>query len=113
MSVTPTYTERQSDLPPLPGCTDSPSLTLTYTLDSANNVGTFLMAVSVPDGVTVQSVGTAFYYADASAFAPAEFDLTISNKISTSKFALGDEISGIYVTNINKLSSRYNWAARG
>ena len=113
VSVTPTYTERQSDLPPLPGCTDSPSLTLTYTLDSANNVGTFLMAVSVPDGVTVQSVGTAFYYADASAFAPAEFDLTISNKISTSKFALGDEISGIYVTNINKLSSRYNWAARG
>ena len=111
--VTPTYTESQQSLPELPPVSDKPNLTLTYSLDSEGNIGTFAMALNVPDGVTVQSIGTAFKNGAASTFAPAELDLTINNKTATSKFAVGDEVSGIYVTNINKLTARYNWAARG
>ncbi|MBR3149091.1 MAG: leucine-rich repeat protein [Eubacterium sp.] len=111
--VIPVYTEEETELPPLPSCTDKPALSLSYELDGDNNVGSFLMAVNVPDGITVQSIGTAFYYGNADAFNPRELDLTISNKLTTSKFEVPYDISGIYVTNINKLSSRYNWAARG
>ena len=100
-------------MPELPPVSDKPNLTLTYSLDGEGNIGTFAMALNVPDGVAVQSIGTAFKNGAASTFAPAELDLTINNKTATSKFAVGDEVSGIYVTNINKLTSRYNWAARG
>ena len=111
--VTPTYTEEETTLPALPNCTDAPALTLSYELDADNNVGSFLMAINVPEGVRVQSVGTAFYYANSASFNPRELDLTINNRMTTSKFEVTNAVSGIYVTNINKLSSRYNWAARG
>ena len=113
VTVTPAYTEDTGELPALPNCTDIPALSLSYRLDEDENVGSFIMAVNVPDGVRVQSVGTAFYYKDASSFAPQEFDLTINNKMTTSKFTVGEEVSGIYVTNINRLSNRYHWAVRG
>ena len=112
-TVIPTYTEISGDLPSLPNCTDVPALTLNYQLDSANNVGSFIMAVNVPEGVTVQSIGTVFKNGAADTFAPAGLDLTINNKTMTSKFEVNDTVSGVYVTNINKLSSRYNWAAKG
>ena len=111
--VTPEYTELDDNLPALPNCKDIPALTLSYRLDAENNVGSFAMAVSVPDGVRVQSIGTAFYYADAASFSPSELDLTITNESTSSKYPITDELNGVYVTNINNLSSRYNWAARG
>ena len=112
-AVSPTYTELDTTLPTLPSCTDTPALTLSYSLDADNNVGSFIMAVNVPEGVRIQSIGTALYYANANAFTPSELDLTINNKMTTSKFTVGAQPSGVYVTNINKLSSRYNWAAKG
>ena len=111
--VLPAYNGVETDLPELPNCTDIPALTLSYELDAEKNVGSFLMAVNVPDGVRIQSVGTLYYYDDANTFNPRELDLTVSNRIATSKFEVGSDVTGIYVTNINKLSSRYNWAAKG
>ncbi|MBR0412381.1 MAG: leucine-rich repeat protein [Eubacterium sp.] len=112
-TVIPTYTEIGGALPTLPQITDKPAVTLNYQLDSVNNIGSFIMAVNVPEGVTVQSIGTVFKNGAADTFAPAGLDLTINNKTMTSKFEVNDTVSGVYVTNINKLSSRYNWAAKG
>ena len=112
--VKPVYTEASPILPELPACTDIPAVSLTYSLDSENSIGSFLMAVNVPNGVFVQSIGTAFYYKEAdSGFNPADFELTINNKMRTSKFEVPELPSRVYITNMHKLTSRYNWAVRG
>lgn len=112
-TVTPLYTEEEGDLPELPQCGDIPALTLAYDFDGENSVASFVMAVNVPSGVHVQSIGTAFMYGGSDSFAPGETELTVSNKNMTSKFEVTEQMCGIYVTNINKFSSRYNWAVRG
>ncbi len=113
VTVTPAYDEAQSELPPLPACTDKPALTLTCVPNTANGIATFMMALNVPQGVRLQAIGTAFCNGKAGSFAPDEFDLTVNNKTATSKFAVTEAPCGVYVTNIHHFTSRYSWAARG
>ncbi|MBR0411965.1 MAG: hypothetical protein IJI47_00140 [Eubacterium sp.] len=109
--VTPIYDESEAFVPEAHAEGNTPAVNLWYTFDSANNVGSFVMAVDIPDGVTVESIGTAFYYKKAQNFDPTQFILTVNNKTATSKF--DDLQSGVFVTNMNKMSAYYNWAARG
>ncbi|MBR3149387.1 MAG: hypothetical protein IKF64_04375 [Eubacterium sp.] len=109
--ITPEYDETYAFVPMATATDNTPALNLYYTFDSSNNVGSFVMAVDIPSGCTVESMGTAFYYKKASAFNPNDFILTVNNKTATSKF--DDLVSGVYVTNINKLTDYYNWSARG
>ena len=74
--------------------------------------GSFIMAGDIPDESGVVEIGTVFYRQKASEFNPVGFNLTINNKNLVSKYEGIDE-SGIYITNINSLTSKYNWSARG
>ncbi|MBQ3904451.1 MAG: hypothetical protein II744_05685, partial [Eubacterium sp.] len=93
--------------------TDSePALDLYYELDSENNVGSFIMTAGIPDDIEVESIGIAFYYKKANLFNPESFDLTINNKILTSKFEASIE-DGIFIVDVKNFTNKYNWAARG
>ena len=70
------------------------------------------MALAVPEGVTVESVGIGFYFADAEVFNPVNFELTINNKLQTGRFNL-DSLQGVYVANMHKFTTDKNWAVRG
>ena len=109
--ITPSYDESAAFVPEAHAEGNTPALNLYYTYDSSNTVGSFVMAVDIPDGVRVESIGTAFCYKKAANFDPTQFILTVNNKTATSKF--DDNRSGVYVTNMNKMSSYYNWAVRG
>ena len=110
--IIPAYDELEDVyIPEAPIAEDIPALSMYYTYDETNSVGSFVMAVDIPDGCRVESIGTAFYYKEASQFDPSEFILTVNNKALTSKF--DDLEEGVYVTNINKFTSEYNWSARG
>ena len=85
---------------------------MTYSLNEEENIGSFVMAVGLPKNITVKEMGTAVYYKKAEAFDPTTYDLLINNKVLTSKFTENDK-SGIYITNIKKFTSKYNWAVRG
>lgn len=89
-----------------------PALDLYYELDSENNVGSFIMTAGIPDDIEVESIGIAFYYKKANLFNPENFDLTINNKILTSKFEASTE-DGRYIVDVKNFTDKYNWAARG
>ena len=109
--ITPAYDDAQADVPELPDAYETPAATLTYVLDAENNVASFLLAVTAPKGCFVEEIGTAYYYKKAADFNPTEYVLHINDKVITSKFTQTED--GVYVTNINKFTSKYNWAARG
>ena len=109
--ITPSYDLCEADLPEIPSENETPTATLNYVLDEDNNVASFLLAVKLPADCEVEEIGTALYYKNADEFNPADYELVITDKVLTSKFTETED--GVYVTNINKFSSRYNWAVRG
>ncbi len=113
VTILPQYDEIGFTYPTVPEPVDGkPALNLYYQLDADKNIGSFTMALGVPEGCRVESVGIGFYFADADKFNPTEFDLNINNKLLTGKFNFEDS-DGIYIVNMNKFTADYNWAARG
>ena len=111
--IYPAYAENSlvSPLYPVPR-SDKPEADLYYTYNSSKNVASFTMALGVPEGCHIESIGIAFYKAPAAEFNPSDMILNLNNKTMTSKFEAADE-DGIYTVNISKFTSRYNWCARG
>lgn len=113
VTVFPEYDGGDYEYPTVPVPEDeNPVLDLYYRLDENNSVGSFIMAMGLPEDCRVESIGIAFYYKKAAQFDPDGFELTMNNKMMTGKF---NSVSpnGIYIVNIRNLSSKYNWAARG
>lgn len=111
--IIPEYDEDDTSLPTPRESEDGvPALDLYYKLDADANVGSFVMAAGIPDDCKVESVGVAFYYKKANDFDPTKFELLINNKMLASRFNT-EEIEDIYIVNMNKLTSTYNWAVRG
>ena len=109
----PEYDEDDMSLPtPREPENGVPALDLYYKLDADANVGSFVMAAGIPDDCQIESVGVAFYYKKANEFDPTKFELLINNKMLVSRFNT-KEIEDIYIVNMNKLTSTYNWAVRG
>lgn len=109
----PEYDEDDTSLPTPPSPKgDTPVLDLYYKLDADANVGSFVMAAGIPKDCKLESVGVAFYYKKANEFDPTKFELLINNQMLVSRFNT-DEIEDIYIVNLNKLTSTYNWAVRG
>lgn len=113
VTIYPEYDAPSFENPAIPTPVDNkPALNLYYRYDAENVVGSFAMALAVPEGVTVESVGIGFYFADAEVFNPANFELTINNKLQTGRFNL-DSLQGVYVANMHKFTADKNWAVRG
>lgn len=113
VAITPEYDKDSLSLPTVPAPSDSiPALDLYYNLDEENSVGSFVLALGVPENCKVESTSTLFYYKEAGDFDPTAFTLFVNNKMTASRFNTGSE-SGICIANIKNLSSRYNWSARG
>lgn len=111
--LVPEYDEDNTSLPtPREPENDVPALDLYYKLDAEANVGSFVMAAGIPEDCRVESVGIAFYYKKANEFDPTKFELLNNNKMLVSRFNT-EEIEDIYIVNMNKLTSTYNWAVRG
>lgn len=109
----PEYDEDDTSLPtPRESENGVPALDLYYKLDADANVGSFVMAAGIPDDCQIESVGIAFYYKKANEFDPTKFELLINNKMLVSRFNT-KEIEDIYIVNMDKLTSTYNWAVRG
>lgn len=96
--------------PPTPNG-DVPVLDLYYKLDADENIGSFVMATGIPENCQIESVGMAFYYKNANQFNPENFELLLNNKMLTSTFELDE--SNIYIANIERFTSKNNWAVRG
>ena len=116
-TVEPYYTSLNVELPEQPVSPDgvTPALTLSYDLvqkEDESYAGSFIMAADIPNEASVVEIGTVFYRDKAADFDPTQFSLTINNKNLVSKYE-GVEDSGIYITNINGLTAKYNWAAKG
>ena len=112
VTITPEYDTDDTVVPEVPAVTsDEPALELTYTYNEDSKVGSFLLALGVPENCEIEEIGTALYYKKAAEFNPAEFELIVNKDTFTSKFTETSE--GIYITNIKNFSSKYNWAARG
>ena len=117
VDVIPTYDSLGVTLPEQPVSDDgvTPKITLSYELVQVSETkytGSFIMAADIPNESRIVEIGTALYKQSASEFNPLEFDLNLDNKTLTSKYN-GIEDSGIYITNMNGITARYNWAARG
>ena len=113
VTITPVYDESTYEYPTVPTLTDNvPLLNLYYSLDTDNNVGSFTMAAGIPQDLNIEAIGIGFYYKKAASFNPSNFILNINNKMLTSRFDNTDS-DGIYIVNINKFTSSYNWCARG
>lgn len=109
----PEYDEDDTSLPtPREPENGEPALDLYYKLDADTNVGSFVMAAGIPDDCRIESVGIAFYYKNANEFDPTKFELLNNNKMLVGRFNT-DELEDIYIVNMNKFTSAYNWAARG
>ncbi len=110
--VEPIYDELDYDIPSgLETSGSSPLLKLYYHYDSENAVGSFVMSTYLPQVISVKSIGMLFYYKKASSFNPEAFDVNINNKMLVSQYDyLYDET---YITNMRKLTAKYNWAVRG
>ena len=113
VSLIPEYDKDDTSLPTPPSPDgDTPVLDLYYNFDTGANVGSFVMAAGIPENCQIESVGIAFYYKDAKEFDPTKFELLINNKMLTGRFNT-DEIDDIYIINLNNMTARYNFAARG
>lgn len=113
VSITAEYDEDDTSLPTPPTATDKPALDLYYKYNEANTLGTFLMAAGFPEDIEIESVGIAFYYKKADTFDPTDnFTLLLNNKMLIGRFNT-EQLEDIYIVNMNKMSSTYNWAARG
>ncbi len=111
--ITAEYTAGDTTMPTPRESTDTPLLDLYYKYDNDNKVGSFVMAAGFPENIHIESVGIAFYYKNADEFDPTDnFILLMNNKMLVSRFNT-DTLEDIYIVNINKMSSKYNWAARG
>lgn len=111
--ITAEYDEDDTSLPEPPDVTDKPVLDLYYKYDNNNCVGSFVMASGFPENIQVEEIGIAFYYKDANTFDPTDnFTLILNNKMMTSRFNT-DTLEDIYIVNMNKMTSKYNWASRG
>ena len=109
----PEYTEGQYSLPAMPDTSSGvPVATLTYYHDVGAHTASYIMALGVPDGCRLESVGIALYYKKASSFDPRELELTINNKLTTSKFE-PSPASDYYTLNVSGFTSNNNWALRG
>lgn len=112
-SIYPAYENSGYTPPTVPVPFDSePAAELSYYYNQDVSTASFTMALGVPEGCHIESIGIALYYKKASAFNPQNFILTLNNKMLTSKFEASDE-GGIYTVNISKFSSKYNWSVRG
>ncbi len=113
VTVTPEYDEAgegDSFAPPT-AVENGVALKLYYRHDIDNSVGSFVMTTAVPQNITPEAVGMIFFKKTAGEFNPANFDVNINNKNLVSRFStVSDEI---YITNINHLSAKYNWAVKG
>lgn len=109
----PEYDEDDTSVPtPREPVDGVPALDLYYKLNADKNVGSFVMAAGIPDDCRIESVGIAFYYKKANEFDPTKFELLNNNKMLVGRFNT-DELEDIYIVNMNKFTSAYNWAARG
>ncbi|MBQ7740331.1 MAG: leucine-rich repeat protein [Eubacterium sp.] len=111
VTVIPIYTDIGYDPSALPIAQSEPALSLTYAYNSEENIGSFILSASIPDGLEVESIGTAIYYEDANTFDPTLFDVNITNKTVTSKF--DEKVSGTYTTDILRLGAKCNFAVKG
>lgn len=114
VSLIPEYDEDDTSLPAPPAPIDGvPTLDLYYKFDAEkNNTASFVMAAGIPDDCRLESVGVAFYYKNADEFNPENFELHLNNKMLVGRFKT-DEIEDIYIVNMSKFSTDYNWAVRG
>lgn len=107
----PAYTEQATATIDVPVPEEeAPVLTLSVAVDETADVGSYLMALGVPDGCVVVEKGIAFKYGSADSFDPSSIVLTLDNKTVTSKFNTAEH-NGTYVVNARRFS-RYAWAAR-
>ncbi len=112
VSVYPEYDDVQSEIPSISHTSDEDIiLELHFINDSQNSVGSFIMNSCIPYSKSVQSVGMLFYYKKPSVFNPASFDVNINNKMLVSQFDTLYE--DIYITDMKRFTSKYNWAVRG
>ena len=113
VTIAPIYDDSTYEYPTVPTPTGNvPVLNLYYSLDADNNVGSFTMAAGIPQELNIEAIGIGFYYKKAASFNPSNFILNINNKMLTSRFDNTDS-DGIYIVNINKFTTAYNWCARG
>lgn len=111
--LVPEYDEDDTSLPtPRVPEKEEPALDLYYKLDADSNVGSFVMAAGIPENCRIESVGIAFYYKKANEFDPTKFELLNNNKMLVSRFNT-EKTEDIYIVNMKKFSSTYNWAVRG
>ena len=111
--VYPEYQQGSATYPALPvPDSDIPVSTLNYYYDSNQSVASFVMALGVPSGCNIESVGIALYYKKAAVFDPTQFTVNITNKMTTSKFEVS-QTSDYYTLNVSGFTSNNNWAVRG
>lgn len=107
------YDEDDASFPTPPVAKDKPVLELYYKYNEENTLGTFMMAAGFPENIKVESVGIAFYYKKADLFDPRNnFTLLLNNKMMIGRFNT-EQLEDIYIINMHKMTSTYNWAARG
>ena len=107
------YDEDDASFPTPSVAKDKPVLELYYKYNEENTLGTFMMAAGFPENIKVESVGIAFYYKKADLFDPRDnFTLLLNNKMMIGRFNT-EHLEDIYIINMHKMTSTYNWAARG
>ena len=107
------YDEDDATFPTPSVAKDKPVLELYYKYNEENTLGTFMMAAGFPENIKVESVGIAFYYKKADLFDPRDnFTLLLNNKMMIGRFNT-EQLEDIYIINMHKMTSTYNWAARG
>ena len=109
--VTPTYDSANAAEFAAPQTTDAVNLKLYYRFDSDKNVGSFVMKTAVPQNITPEAVGMLFVYKKAATFDPTAFDVNINNRQIVSQF--DDFSDNTYITNMNKMTGKYNYAVKG
>ncbi len=112
ITVTPEYDVAQADsFAPPASIANGVNLKLYYRHDADNSVGSLIMTTAIPQDITPEAVGMILYNKKANEFNPASFDININNKTIASQFNSVNEEK--YITNINHLTSKYNWAVKG
>lgn len=107
------YDEDDASFPTPSVAKDKSVLELYYKYNEENTLGTFMMAAGFPENIKVESVGIAFYYKKADLFDPRDnFTLLLNNKMMIGRFNT-EQLEDIYIINMHKMTSTYNWAARG